>query len=190
MLRAVATPPGRGLDVDQQILTNWEKATLVDALRQTYAPPEFFAVLGLSRSSCFHIAHDCWPTISTLVRVVSSRTSSSSNTVATVIVGYVRCQAGSKSPHGDSRAAFDEAGRCGCCQRRRRSYGSYHGEIGSAPDNLINRDFRTASPNKKWLTQLQICRFRPGKVDLSPVIDCFDGLVVSWSISTRLDAKP
>lgn len=28
-----------------------------------------------------------------------------------------------------------------------------------------------------------------GKVYLSPIIDCFDGLVVSWSVSTRPDAE-
>ncbi|EFA4861530.1 hypothetical protein ACRG2M_005346, partial [Escherichia coli] len=28
-----------------------------------------------------------------------------------------------------------------------------------------------------------------GKVWLSPVVDCFDGKVVSWSLSTRPDAE-
>lgn len=29
-----------------------------------------------------------------------------------------------------------------------------------------------------------------GKVYLSPIIDCFDGLVVSWTIGTRPDVEP
>jgi len=37
---------------------------------------------------------------------------------------------------------------------RRRRYGSYLGEISPALENLINRDFRTASPNEKWLTDI------------------------------------
>jgi transposase InsO family protein len=72
---------------------------------------------------------------------------------------------------------------------RRRRYGSYRGEIGPAPENLIDRDFRAAAPNRKWLTDITEFHIPAGKVYLSPVIDCFDGLVVSWSIGTRPDAE-
>ena len=72
---------------------------------------------------------------------------------------------------------------------RRRRYGSYAGEIGPAPENLINRDFRAAAPNEKWLTDITEFQIPAGKVYLSPVIDCFDGLVISWSIGTRPDAE-
>jgi transposase InsO family protein len=71
---------------------------------------------------------------------------------------------------------------------RRRSYGSYLGEISPAPENLINRDFQAAAPNEKWLTGITEFQIPAGKVYLSPVIDCFDGLVISWSIGTRPDA--
>uniref|UniRef100_UPI001FC8EAB5 IS3 family transposase n=1 Tax=Burkholderia cepacia TaxID=292 RepID=UPI001FC8EAB5 len=53
----------------------------------------------------------------------------------------------------------------------------------------LERDFRAAAPNKKWLTDITEFQIPAGKVYLSPVIDCFDGLVVSWSISTRPDAE-
>jgi transposase InsO family protein len=59
----------------------------------------------------------------------------------------------------------------------------------SAPENLINRDFRAAAPNEKWLTDITEFQIPAGKVYLSPVIDCFDGLVISWSIGTRPDAE-
>jgi transposase InsO family protein len=72
---------------------------------------------------------------------------------------------------------------------RRRRYGSYAGEISPAPDNLINRDFRAAAPNEKWLTDITEFQIPAGKVYLSPIIDCFDGLVISWSIGTRPDAE-
>ncbi len=71
---------------------------------------------------------------------------------------------------------------------RRRRYGSYLGEIGPAPDNLINRDFQAAAPNEKWLTDITEFRIPAGKIYLSPMIDCFDGLVVSWSIGTQPEA--
>ena len=69
---------------------------------------------------------------------------------------------------------------------KKRRYGSYLGEISPAPDNLINRDFQAATPNEKWLTDITEFQIPAGKVYLSPLIDCFDGLVVSWTIGTRL----
>ena len=72
--------------------------------------------------------------------------------------------------------------------RKRRRYGSYLGEISPAPENLLNRDFRARAPNEKWLTDITEFQIPAGKVYLSPMIDCFDGMVVSWSIGTRPDA--
>ena len=72
---------------------------------------------------------------------------------------------------------------------KKRRYGSYLGEISPAPDNLINRDFQAATPNEKWLTDITEFQIPSGKVYLSPLIDCFDGLVVSWTIGTRPDAN-
>ena len=62
------------------------------------------------------------------------------------------------------------------------------GEISPAPDNLLNRDFTAGAPNRKWLTDITEFQIPAGTVYLSPMIDCFDGLVVSWSIGTRPDA--
>ena len=77
---------------------------------------------------------------------------------------------------------------CLVVANRKRRYGSYLGEISPAPENLINRDFQAATPNKKWLTDITEFQIPAGKVYLSPMIDCFDGLVVSWTIGTRPDA--
>ena len=71
---------------------------------------------------------------------------------------------------------------------KRRRYGSYLGEISREPENVINRDFQAAAPNEKWLTDITEFQIPAGKVYLSPVVDCFDGMVVSWSMSTRPDA--
>ena len=71
---------------------------------------------------------------------------------------------------------------------KKRRYGSYLGEISPAPENLINRDFHADTPNEKWLTDITEFQIPAGKVYLSPVIDCFDGLVVSWTIGARPDS--
>lgn len=57
---------------------------------------------------------------------------------------------------------------------------AYLGEISPAPENLINRDFQAATPNEKWLTDITEFQIPAGKVYLSPMIDCFDGLIISW----------
>ena len=49
---------------------------------------------------------------------------------------------------------------------RRRRYGSYRGEISPAPENILNRDFYTAAPNQKWLTDLTEFQIPAGKVYL------------------------
>ena len=54
--------------------------------------------------------------------------------------------------------------------------------ISSHVENVIKRDFHTDFPNTKWLTDITEFSLPTGKVYLSPIIDCFDGLVVSWSI--------
>lgn len=72
---------------------------------------------------------------------------------------------------------------------KRRRYGSYLGEISPAPENLLNRDFTALAPNEKWLTDISEFQIPAGKVYLSPMIDCFDGKVISWSIGTRPDAE-
>ena len=72
---------------------------------------------------------------------------------------------------------------------RRRAYSSYKGEISPAVDNVVDRDFHADAPNTKWLTDITEFQLPAGKAYLSPMIDCFDGMVVSWTIGTSPDAE-
>ncbi|MEE8724135.1 MAG: DDE-type integrase/transposase/recombinase [Atopobiaceae bacterium] len=54
----------------------------------------------------------------------------------------------------------------------------------------MKRKFHAKKPNKLWLTDITEFGLGCGKIYLSPIIDCFDGKVVSWSISQNPDAKP
>jgi putative transposase len=72
---------------------------------------------------------------------------------------------------------------------KRRRYGWYLGEISPAPERLINRDFQAAAPSEKWPTDITEFQIQAGKLYLSPIIDCFDGLVISWSTGTHTDAE-
>ena len=69
-----------------------------------------------------------------------------------------------------------------------KRYSSYKGELGKAPDNLVNRDFHAERPNMLWVTDLTGFAIPAGKAYLSPVIDCYDGLPVAWTIGTSPNA--
>lgn len=71
---------------------------------------------------------------------------------------------------------------------RKRKYSSYQGEISPEVPNLLERDFHADRPNEKWLTDITEFAIQDGKVFLSPVIDCFDGMPVAWTIGTSPSA--
>ncbi len=73
--------------------------------------------------------------------------------------------------------------------KKKRKYSSYKGEAAPAADNLIERHFNANAPNVKWITDITEFTIPAGKVYLSPMVDCFDGLLVSWSIGTSPDAE-
>ena len=52
----------------------------------------------------------------------------------------------------------------------------------------MNRDFYADQPNIKWLTDITEFAIPAGKVYLSPVIDCFDGMIVSRNVGTAPDS--
>lgn len=72
--------------------------------------------------------------------------------------------------------------------KRRNKYNSYKGEITPAVPNIIERNFHADAPNLKWLTDITEFVIPAGKVYLSPIVDCFDGMLPAWRISTTPDA--
>ena len=72
---------------------------------------------------------------------------------------------------------------------KKKKYSSYKGEISPAVPNLIERDFHADKPNEKWLTDITEFSIPAGKVYLSPLVDCYDGMVVSWTIGTSPNAE-
>lgn len=69
-----------------------------------------------------------------------------------------------------------------------RKYSSYEGEISPAAPNILVRNFKADKINEKWVTDITEFRLPSGKIYLSPMIDCFDGAVISWTISTSPNA--
>jgi transposase InsO family protein/transposase-like protein len=179
----------KGLGVDLQLLGNREKTQLVDALKDIYRLPELLVHLGIARSSYFyHRAQanleDKYVTIRrSLAEIFESNHR---------CYGYRRLQASlARQSVTISEKVVQRLMKQEClvaARPRRRRFGSYLGEISPAPENLINRDFHAKTPNEKWLTDITEFQIPAGKVYLSPIIDCFDGMVISWSIGTQPDA--
>lgn len=180
----------KDLGVNLQLLSNREKTMLVDALRPVHALKELLATLGLARSSYFYHRGQ----ISLGDRYIDVR-----RALFDIFEKNRRCY-GYRRMHASLRrmriSLSEKVVRRLMKQEnliahtpKRRRYGSYLGEIGPAPENLVNRDFRSATPNQKWLTDITEFQIPSGKVYLSPIIDCFDGLVVSWSLATTPDAE-
>lgn len=68
------------------------------------------------------------------------------------------------------------------CQVRRRKYRSYRGQVGLAAPNVLERDFTTDAPNKKWVTDVTEFKMLGTKQYLSPLIDLFNGEVISYEL--------
>lgn len=73
--------------------------------------------------------------------------------------------------------------------KRKIRYNSYKGEIGEIAENLINRDFTADSPNKKWATDLTQIKIKDKWIYLSPILDMFNGEIISYSLSSNPDTK-
>jgi transposase InsO family protein/transposase-like protein len=189
LLKKAAEVLKKGLGIDLTLLTNREKAKLVDALREIHAVPELLTELGLARSSYFYHR---------LQMRGTEKYAETRRTIANVFEANHRCYGYRRIRASLNRESIcisekvvqrlmKEAHLVAATPKRRR-YSSYQGEIGPAPENMLNRDFQAAAPNEKWVTDISEFQIPAGKVYLSPMIDCFDGMVVSWSISTRPDA--
>ncbi len=69
------------------------------------------------------------------------------------------------------------------CRVRMKKYNSYRGEVGKAAPNLLERDFKADKPNQKWVTDVTEFALFGTKLYLSPIIDLFNGEVVSYNLS-------
>ena len=92
------------------------------------------------------------------------------------------------------RSIMEEENLVARAAKKKRRYSSYEGEISEAPPNLLRDDrgkhhFRANKPNELWITDVTEFRIPAGKVYLSPIVDCFDGMPISWAISTSPSAE-
>lgn len=163
---------------------------LVDALRTMYPLNELLAAVDLAKSSYFYHKNalsqpDKYSSLRTRIKDIFHKNR--------CCYGYRRIHASLKNQgitcsEKIVRRIMEEEHLI-VQGKKKRKYSSYQGEITPAVENLIARDFHAEKPNEKWLTDLTEFHIPAGKVYLSPIIDCFDGMVISWTIGTSPDAE-
>lgn len=67
---------------------------------------------------------------------------------------------------------------------RPKKYRSYRGQQASVP-NVLARQFRANRPNQKWVTDVTEFNVRGEKLYLSPVMDLYNGEIVSYAMQKR-----
>ena len=68
-------------------------------------------------------------------------------------------------------------------------YRSYRGEVGKVAPNLLARDFRAERPSQKWVTDVTEFSLFGSKLYLSPVLDLYNGEIISYAISDRANYR-
>lgn len=176
--------------VDQTALTNREKAVIIDALKNKYSLPALCVKLNLAKSSYYyqekaiHAEDKYFELRKKIIQLFHDNRD---------IFGYrkihmlLRNEGTIVSEKVVRRIMKQEA--LIVKQRHKHKYNSYKGEITPAVENVINRDFHADKPNQKWLTDITEFSIKAGKVYLSAMIDCLDGMPVTWTIGTSPNSE-
>lgn len=71
------------------------------------------------------------------------------------------------------------------CLVRMKKYKSYKGKVGKIAPNILDRNFTANAPNKKWVTDITEFKLFGEKLYLSPVLDLFNGEIITYTIGSR-----
>ena len=171
-------------------ISNKEKAELIDALREKYRLKELLEELHIGKSSyCYQQS----------IKIKPDKYYETRQQIKSIFdenyqcYGYRRIygalkRIGKTISEKVIRRIMTEDGLMVRITQQRK-YNSYKGELTPEVPNIIERDFHADLPNQKWLTDITEFHIPAGKVYLSPMIDCFDGGVVAWSLGTSPDAE-
>ncbi len=182
---------GTGADPADE-LTNREKTLLIESLRPKWRLCELLSALGMARSSyqCQQGALRAPDRDEEARRRISEVFDANDGIYGRRRI-HDELKAGGETI-GERRIArimaeegLEARGRA----KPKRRYGSYAGEITEHPGNKVRQDFEAGLHSFLWLTDVTQFSIPAGKPCLSPVLDCFDGSIVSWTTSTSLNAE-
>ena len=165
-------------------LTNREKAIVIDALRGRYSLKILLAVMNMAKSNyCYQrlaIRYDKYSETRMEIKEIFKESRKSYEYRRIYLEFKNR---GTILSEKVIIRLMKELG-LKISMKMIRKYNSYKGEITPAVANLVERDFHAENPNVLWLTNITEFHIPAGKVYLSPIIDCYDGMAVAWTIGT------
>lgn len=176
-------------DIDLTVLRNREKAVIIDALKGKYALPALLSRFKMAKSSYYYqqaVMNKPDKYLSQRAQITSIFHENRG------IYGYRRIYLALKrkgimlSEKIIRRIMKEE--KLVVLRSKKRKYSSYLGEITPEVENIILRDFHANQPYEKLLTDITEFALSNVKLYLSAMIDCFDGMVVGWTIGTRPNA--
>ena len=175
--------------VDLTALKNREKAVIIGALREKYALPMLLSYFHMARSSYYYqqaIMNKPDKYLPFRAQITSIFHENRG------VYGYRRIhlalkRGGITLSEKIIRHIMKEEGLAVSVPKRAK-YSSYLGEITPEVDNIVSRDFHAKQPYEKLLTDITEFALPDGKLYLSAMIDCFDGMVVGWTIGSRPNA--
>lgn len=176
--------------VDPTALSNKEKAVIVDALKNNYSLPKLFKKLQLSRSSYYYteLSHSAKTTQASLIKRIQEIFQENDARYGYRRIHSILRREGIIVSEKIVRRIMKEKD-LKIKPKRKRKFNSYKGEISPEVPNHVERNFHADRPNQKWLTDITEFSIPAGKLYLSPIIDCYDGLPVSWKIGTSPNAR-
>jgi transposase InsO family protein len=174
---------------------------MVEALRAEYKLCEILPVVGMAKSS-YEYARNAQAGGETEEHAAARKAVIEASGASGGTYGYRRIYAQASADAGDGAAIGEWTVRdimrdenlVACAAKKKRRYSPYEGEISEAPENLLRDErgrhhFHADKPNELWITDVTEFRIPAGKACLPPIVDCFDGMPLSWSISTSPDAE-
>lgn len=179
--------------LDPSMLTNRERTRVVDAIRGEFGLAACLKAVGLKRSTYYYergaiAAGDRYAVLRARVAGLFEQGGRAR--------GYRTIHRMLRLDESDPivvsekvvRRIMREGAMRPVYLKRPKRWSSYAGEIGEAPANLVERDFHADAPNMLWVTDVTQFTMDGYKCWLSPVVDCFDGMVVSWTLSRSPNA--
>ena len=75
------------------------------------------------------------------------------------------------------------------CVQVKRKYKSYKGSESETAPNIINRNFKAETTNLKWTTDITEFSLLGKKLYLSPLLDMYNGEIISYTIDYHPDLQ-
>ncbi|TSI04709.1 IS3 family transposase [Lysinibacillus sp. BW-2-10] len=173
------------LSSSQGKITKEDKVKVIYELRHKYSVKELVAFAGIKRSTYYFLVKkmnrpdpdaELKAEIQTIYKEHEGR------------YGYRRIRdelanRGQKVNHKKVQRIMKELGLK--CIVRMKKYKSYKGRVGKIAPNILDRNFTAEAPNEKWVTDITEFKLFGKKLYLSPVLDLFNGEIITYTIGSR-----